>query len=162
MVKAVVRDIEHLLVEAATSPHGIEVAFADGHKGTLLFDHLRGLRPSDILALDLPTPHTMKITTSAGDREVPSDYIRYTTDPRYRAAEDAGAAQDAVTFGARLRDLRLKAALTSEALAARCAITPAALARIETGADYPALPTLQRLAAALGLSLGDLVVPPSV
>ncbi len=62
-----------------------------------------------------------------------------------------------VFLAQRIRELRRKRGLTLERLAERTQLTPSVLSKIENFRVTPSLATLGRLAAALGVSLADLV-----
>jgi ribosome-binding protein aMBF1 (putative translation factor) len=71
--------------------------------------------------------------------------------PAMQAAyEHAGAAYE---LGERVRALREKAGLSQRELASRMGATQSAVARLEAGGAEPTLPTLRRLAGALGRTL---------
>ncbi|GGT07452.1 helix-turn-helix transcriptional regulator [Streptomyces atratus] len=60
-------------------------------------------------------------------------------------------------FGDRVRDLRIQANLTQEAFAEMTNINRRTLQRIERGTSDPSCSALVRIAAALHISLADLV-----
>lgn len=62
-------------------------------------------------------------------------------------------------FGTNLRHYRRMQNLSQETLADRCGIFRTYLSRIETGKGDPSLTVLAALAAALGMSVHDLLVP---
>lgn len=66
------------------------------------------------------------------------------------AYEQAGAAYE---LGERVRALREEAGLSQRELANRMGTTQSAIARLEAGGAEPTLPTLRRLASALGRTL---------
>jgi ribosome-binding protein aMBF1 (putative translation factor) len=71
--------------------------------------------------------------------------------PAMQAAyEQAGAAYE---LGERVRALREEAGLSQRELASRMGTTQSAIARLEAGGAEPTLPTLRRLAGALGRTL---------
>jgi len=57
----------------------------------------------------------------------------------------------------RIRALRLRRGLTQEALCERAGISLDAVCRIEAGSRVPTIETLDKIAEALGVSLGSLV-----
>ncbi len=61
------------------------------------------------------------------------------------------------TMGAVLRRVRLERSLTLKALAAQAGLSVVYLGEIERGKKYPSAPVLERLAAALGLELSDVL-----
>jgi transcriptional regulator with XRE-family HTH domain len=62
------------------------------------------------------------------------------------------------TLASTLRRLRLERGLTQEALAFHAGVTVSALARIERGLSNPAWTTLVRIANALEITPGELIV----
>jgi transcriptional regulator with XRE-family HTH domain len=67
------------------------------------------------------------------------------------------AGREAGLIGTRVRELRLRAKLTQEKLAAKAGLSRIALVRLESGARLSAsLQTLQRLAAVLGVGVAEL------
>src|SRR5690348_18341508 len=67
--------------------------------------------------------------------------------------------KEQVGFGAVLRDYRVAAGLTQEALAERAGLSPRGISDLERGArTRPYLATVRRLGEALGLSDADLRV----
>lgn len=65
--------------------------------------------------------------------------------------------QIAKAFGQRVRDVRLAAGLTQEALAEAAGLHPTFISNVERGYRVPTLPTLFRLAAGLGTTASALV-----
>jgi transcriptional regulator with XRE-family HTH domain len=61
------------------------------------------------------------------------------------------------TMGAVIRRMRQERSLTLKALAMQAALSAVYLGEIERGKKYPSAPVLERLAAALGLELSDLL-----
>lgn len=59
-------------------------------------------------------------------------------------------------LGEAVRELRVKRAITQEELAEGAGITPATLSLIERGQANPTWDTARKIAAALGVSIGDL------
>jgi transcriptional regulator with XRE-family HTH domain len=62
--------------------------------------------------------------------------------------------------GKRLKDLRKQAGLTQEDLAEKAGITPAFLSYLENGRKKGSLDTYAKLAAGLGVELGQVFVEP--
>lgn len=60
-------------------------------------------------------------------------------------------------FAARLRERRLGAGLTQVELAQRAAVTPTYIGRLESAGAAPGIDTVDRLAAALGTTVHDLL-----
>jgi transcriptional regulator with XRE-family HTH domain len=65
-------------------------------------------------------------------------------------------------IGARIAELRQQEGWTQESLAERVERDPSYIARIETGQRHATIETLQRIAAALGVEVGELFPRPMV
>ncbi len=61
----------------------------------------------------------------------------------------------------RARELRLERMMSLTATAARAGMSPAALSRIETGQVSPTLPTIERIARAMGVEVYELFIRPA-
>ncbi|WP_198087002.1 helix-turn-helix domain-containing protein [Variovorax sp. E3] len=61
-----------------------------------------------------------------------------------------------IRFGERLRELRKERELSQEAFAAECGFDRTYVSGIERGVRNPSLAAVETLAAALGLSVGEL------
>jgi len=68
----------------------------------------------------------------------------------------AGGKDPQRELGWAVRRLRFEADLTQNALAKRAQLHPSRVSRIENGRDNPRWGTVRRLAAGLGVSLGEL------
>jgi len=62
-----------------------------------------------------------------------------------------------VYIGENLKDARYRAGLTQQELADKAGLTQTTVARIERDAVEPEVRTLRKLAAALGVSISDLL-----
>jgi transcriptional regulator with XRE-family HTH domain len=62
-------------------------------------------------------------------------------------------------LGQRIKAFRAERALQQRQLAEKAGLTPSMLSQIESGRLTPSLPTLGKLAAALGVSIGALFEP---
>ncbi len=76
-----------------------------------------------------------------------------TVDERVELDETLAAARLAMEVGAKVRDAREAAGLTQRDLAARMSTSQAAVARLEAGRTSATLTTLQRVAAALDMTI---------
>lgn len=65
-----------------------------------------------------------------------------------------------VTFGQRLRTLRLQQGLSQEAFADVCGFARSYMSRLERGAANPSLDAIEVLADALGVPIADLFPAP--
>src|SRR5262245_32404977 len=64
-----------------------------------------------------------------------------------------------MTLGARIKELRAERALQQRQLAEKAGLTPSMVSQIESGRLTPSLPTLGKLAGALGVPIGSLFEP---
>lgn len=64
-------------------------------------------------------------------------------------------------LGRNVSRLRKEAALTQEELAQRIGVEPETVSRMERGATVPSLSTVEMIAEALGIRLGDLLEEPT-
>jgi len=67
---------------------------------------------------------------------------------------------NAADVGARLRELRQRRRLSLRALAAEVGFTPGFLSQVELGQASPSIASLERIAAALGVTLGQFFQEP--
>ncbi len=74
--------------------------------------------------------------------------------PKTRRDEDLAIA---AAFGARVRELRLEAGMTQEALAEASGLHPTFISNVERGYRVPTLPTVVRVARGLCVLPSDLV-----
>jgi DNA-binding XRE family transcriptional regulator len=97
------------------------------------------------------------VPTLDGLVEISWSAIRALTDRDYAAHLAAAAQEQARLVGLRIKALREQRGLTSKELASRAGISPQSLSRIENGHHDVVYTTLQRILAAMGASLKDLV-----
>jgi len=105
------------------------------------------------------SPLEITVPTEGGDVEIPWSTVRALTDRQYSAHLADAAGDEARQIGQRIRALRESRNLASKDLAVRAGITPQSLSRIELGRHDVVFTTLQRILAAMGCSLKDLVSP---
>lgn len=65
------------------------------------------------------------------------------------------AERNRTNFGKRLRELRIAASMTQEALGTKAGMRYQAIAKLERGVGEPTWPTVLKLAAALGVEPND-------
>lgn len=106
------------------------------------------------------SPYEITVPTERGDVEIPWSTVRALTDREYSAHLADAAEEEARQIGVRIRALRQSRNLSGKELAERARITPQSLSRIEHGHHDVVFTTLQRILAAMGCSLKDLVTPP--
>lgn len=78
--------------------------------------------------------------------------------PRARGRALHAARGPAESLGMRLREKRTDCGLSLRALAAAAGVSPSLVSGVERGAVQPSLASLQKLSAALGTSVGELLV----
>lgn len=74
--------------------------------------------------------------------------------PRQERSRDLAIAK---AFGERVREVRLDAGLSQEALAEAAGLHPTFISNVERGYRVPSVPTLLRLAAGLRVAPGELL-----
>ena len=84
-------------------------------------------------------------------------YSTITATQRQRASEEIVTMQAVVYIGKRLKDLRIRVALTQEELAAKAGIGKNTVNRVERNLTEPHMSTLRKLAEALGVEPHELV-----
>ena len=162
MNAVLVKNAHRMMLSATLLDDGVELTFADGHRGLVPFADLPEIpgRPS-VSSLDLPNPYEAIILTDEGQQvELPWDFARHYCDQSYRPTVEAIARQGRLTLGERVRRFRESAALTQEALARTAGIGRVTLVRIENGEQTPRYKTLAAIAHALGKQVGDLLIEP--
>lgn len=102
--------------------------------------------------------HEIVVPTADGRIEIPWSSLRALTDREYSAHLVTAAEEQARQVGRRIRELRESRNLSGKELAERAGIAPQSLSRIEHGHHDVVFTTLQRILAAMGASLKDLVV----
>ncbi len=100
--------------------------------------------------------------TSGRQYDVAADFVLYHCEPSYlfhkrKPEQQAREADSAARIGRRVRAVREQRGLTQEALAEKAGMKAPNLSRVEAGKHVPSLPTLERVAAALGVRVADLV-----
>jgi DNA-binding Xre family transcriptional regulator len=147
------------MVSVERCDNQLRVLFKDG--SSVAVDATR-LLPSEAHGVDWSglsfTPFEITVPTAAGEVEIPWSTIRALTDKDYSAHLAAAAEEQARKVGQRLRELRERRNLTGKEVAERAGITPQSLSRIEHGRHDVVYTTLQRILAAMGCSLKDLIV----
>jgi DNA-binding Xre family transcriptional regulator len=152
------REYQHM-VSVERRDEQVLVVFKDG--SSVAVDAPR-LLPTEARGVDWSamtfTPYEITVPTADDDIEITWSTIRALTDRDYSAHLAAAAAEQARTVGNHLRELRESRRLTGKEVAVRAGITPQSLTRIEHGQHGVVFTTLQRILAAMGCSLNDLVV----
>ena len=158
----VVKNANRMMTTASLLDDGVELSFADGHKGLIPYGEIPEVRNREgISGLELPNPYEMVLQTAGGERvEIPWDFARHYCDATYRPTIEAIAALGRQSIGERVRRYRESAGLTQKALARAAEIGRVTLVRLEKGEQSPRFKTLKAVADALGMEAPDLLVEP--
>ena len=86
-----VKNANRMMTAASLLDDGIELSFADGHKGLIPYGEVPEVRSREgISGLELPNPYEMVLRTAGGESvEVPWDFARYYCDATYRPTVEA-------------------------------------------------------------------------
>ena len=160
MDMVLVKNAERMMTKAVTKARGIEVTFADGRTGLVPFAAVPEVPESrELKSIELPNAYELVLEMAGGERlEIPWDFARHYCDESYRPVVERVAAEGREGLGARIRDLRVAAGLTQEALAVAAGIGRVTLVRVERGEQSPRFETLGAVAKALGVGVEELVV----
>ena len=148
-----VKNANRMMTTASPLDDGIELSFADGHRGLIPYGEVPEVRNRQgISGLELPNPYEMVLQTVEGESvEIPWDFARHYCDETYRTTVEAMAALGRRTIGERVRRYQESAGLTQEALAQAAEIGRSTLVRLENGERSPRFKTLKAVADALGM-----------
>ena len=162
MNAVLVKNANRMMTTANLLDDGIEMSFADGHKGLIPYGEVPEIRNREgISGLELPNPYEMVLQTAGGEKvEIPWDFARHYCAATYRPTIEAIAALGRQTIGERVRRYREGAGLTQKALARAADIGRVTLVRLEHGEQSPRFKTLKAVADALGMEASDLLVEP--
>jgi len=160
MSVVLVKNAERMMTSAEPLQEGIEITFADGFRGLVPFVEIHEVDANEKLAkVELPNPYELVLHTDSGETvELPWDFVRHYCDSSYRPRVESVALAGRQAIGARIRQLRVSAGLTQQALAHAADIGRVTLVRIEKGEQAPRYGTLASLAHALGWSVQYLLV----
>jgi DNA-binding XRE family transcriptional regulator len=117
----------------------------------LSLDTIRASEDGDSLEVSSRSGRTIDVDSSAIRACLASDFAKKLHERNSKTRLEVGA---------RLRALRLAAKKSQVALAKTTGISQEVISRIEKGKQTPRLQTLERLAAALGMSVPDLLTDP--
>ena len=157
-----VKNANHMMTAASLLDNGIELSFADGHKGLIPYDEVHAVKTRQgISGLELPNPYEMVLQTAEGENvEIPWEFARHYCDASYRPTIEVIAALGRQTIGEKVRRFRELAGLTQVALARAADIGRVTLVRLENGEQSPRFKTLKAVADALDMEPSDLLVEP--
>ncbi|MCS6902846.1 MAG: helix-turn-helix domain-containing protein [Candidatus Bipolaricaulota bacterium] len=148
-------------VEVDRARRLLRIWFADGAVAVVSAREIeRAGRPVtlDLSTVRLSDPSVILIDNTDGEtEEVPWDFIRHHCDAEFAHSERDKERLSRKALGARVRAYRERAGLSQEELARRAKIGRITLSRIENGKLYAHTRTLEKIAAALGIHLADLI-----
>ena len=100
-----VKNANRMMTTASPLDDGIELSFADGHRGLIPYGEVPEVRNRQgISGLELPNPYEMVLQTVEGESvEIPWDFARHYCDETYRTTVEAMAALGRRTIGERVR-----------------------------------------------------------
>jgi predicted KAP-like P-loop ATPase/DNA-binding Xre family transcriptional regulator len=104
------------------------------------------------------TPYEIVVPIAGDSQEISGSSLRALTDREYGIHLDSVAEEQARHVGRRIKQLRLDRGISGKDLADRAGLSPQSLSRIEHGHHDVVFTTLQRILAAMGASVKDLVV----
>ena len=162
MNAVLVENAYRMMISATLLEDGIELVFADGHRGVVPFAALPEIKGrSGVSALELPNPYEAIVLIDEEQQvELPWDFVRHYCDQTYRPTIEAIARQGRHTLGGRIRQFRESAGFTQETLARTAGIGRVTLVRLENGEQTPRFQTLTAIAQALGKQVDDLLTGP--
>ena len=164
MAVVLVKNANRMMTTASLLGGGIELSFADGFKGIIPYADVPEIKEGGgISRLELPNPYEMVLETAHGEKvEVPWDFARHYCDESYRPTVEAIAILGRQTLGERVRQFRMSAGLTQDALAHTADIGRVTLVRLEKGEQTPRFKTLNAIAQALGIRALELLIEPEL
>ena len=79
---------DQMMVAAAAGADGLDIRFADGFEGILAWTHIPGISLANVSALEFANPWVLNIHLTSGQiEEVPSDFLRYHLDAKFRQSQ---------------------------------------------------------------------------
>lgn len=159
LLTARVKNAERMMTHAEVTEYGINVAFADGCKGTIPFKDIPEVaNPSELTRIELPNPYQINIYNLKTELvELPWDLARHYCDASYQKVVETIASEGSQSLGKRIRSIRESLGMTQSALAATAGIGRITEVRIENGEQSPRYETLMAIARALNKPLEDIL-----
>ncbi|MEM4284381.1 MAG: helix-turn-helix transcriptional regulator [Candidatus Caldarchaeum sp.] len=140
----------------------LRVWFADGAVAVVPVSEIeKAGRPAtlDLNTVKLSDPYVIMIKNVKGEtEEIPWDFVRVYADEAFARSERDKGQFSLKALGERIRRLREQAGLSQEQLARKANIGRITLSRIENGKLYACTRTLEKIARALRVEVGDLVL----
>jgi len=86
-----VKNANRMMTSANPTDEGIELAFADGCRGLVLFADIREVEGlPDLVSIELPNPYELVLLNSQGETiDFPWDFARHYCDASYRPRVEA-------------------------------------------------------------------------
>ena len=140
------------VVAADWQEQGLRVRFADGFVCLAPAAEVQGKHraaPSG-LALDPKDPSCLVVAFGRKKEHFPWDYLRHFGDSASRGVATRNMKQTLTHLAQRIRERRLAAKLTQQAVADHAGQSRATIARLELGRGGVTLATLEQVARALG------------
>jgi DNA-binding XRE family transcriptional regulator len=151
-------------VVASPSGHTVLCRMSNGKENVIHLHDIRGTDRTSIKSCRISRNRDyVLIAQQSGNKvDVPWDAVLYHAEPEYpyykaRPEQQQSERESAQRIAARICALRKRRGLTVTALAAASGIARPNLSRLERGAHTPSLPTLERIAKALGVPVARLV-----
>ena len=147
----------------SSAARAIVVRMENGRAYVLKLDDLSETDGSDVTSVKVGSLRSyLRIIQESGKVvDVPWDVVLYHCDPEYPYYKGRGLT-DSVRdrsgrIGGRVRSLRVQQSLSINELAQRAGMLRPNVSRLEAGTHLPSLETLERIAAALGVPVAELV-----
>jgi DNA-binding XRE family transcriptional regulator len=137
----------------------VDVVFCNGDRVSVATKHLVHPRDYDIAweRLEVEEPMHLHIPTAHEPIEIPGFAIRSLTDAEFAAFLARKAEEAAQRVGERLRALRKARGLTAKEVAARAGLAQQTISRVELGQHDVVFSTLEKILAAMGYTLEDIL-----
>lgn len=162
---AVIKPWGIVAVTYSDADRTIWLVFGDGLRAPLLWaalgldDRKPDLRPETIRVGD--DPETVEVSDAEGGTfEIDAASLRALVDRDADARLRGVATESAITLGQTLAKARVAKNLTQDEVGKRSGLTQEAISRLEAGRHWPRIDTLRSYAAALGVSVGELLSTP--
>jgi len=165
IIEAVLALQPHSLIDVrySTTTNQLWVQFGDGVSGFVDRKQLGLENEANNLSFETATVgdggESVEISRRDGGLfEIDSDSIKAILDKNFAASLTAQGKKSDQKVGERIRSAREAAGLKQQELSEKTGIDQAIISKLERGAHQPRVDTLERIAAALGFSLAELLV----
>lgn len=154
-------DPRQLVVHAVWSEHGLRAHFADGYCARVTASAVlpgHASPPSSIQVSGAP-PHGVTLLFGLEQDFLPWDYLRGHGDALCMETALAQVAKGRAVVGRKVEAARRRAGMTQAAVAKAAGVSRATQSRLENQHGGVTLPTLDRIARAIGVRLIDVLGP---